>query len=69
MAEKKYPTIHFVTQEDRDIEAAAMRENRVVPAPWLKMTFPGLNDEELGLLADHLGQKLGWFTFYHEGAA
>ncbi|WP_316207473.1 hypothetical protein [Bradyrhizobium sp. SZCCHNR3118] len=62
----KYPTINFVTQEHHDVEMAARRENRVQEAPWLKMTFPGLNDEQLELLADHLATRLGWFTHYCE---
>lgn len=47
-----YPTINFVPQYKSE--------------DWLRMTFPGLNDEEIEKLADHLGDKLGWFTWYTE---
>jgi hypothetical protein len=30
------------------------------------MTCPGLNEEDLDKLADHLAEKLGWFTHYTE---
>ncbi|MCA1379463.1 hypothetical protein I6F34_01340 [Bradyrhizobium sp. BRP05] len=47
-----YPTIQFVAVNHPD-------------APWLRMTFPGLDDEELENLSNHLGEKLGWFTWFH----
>lgn len=46
-----YPTINFVSSHKDD---------------WLKMTCPGLNAEQLDQLADHLAEKLGWFTHYTE---
>ena len=48
----EYPTIHFVLKQHDDT--------------WLRMTYPGLQDNELEALADHLGEKLGWFTWYTE---
>jgi hypothetical protein len=48
-----YPTIQFVPANVPD-------------APWLRMTFPGLTDEELENLSNHLGEKLEWFTWFHE---
>lgn len=47
-----HPTINFVTHGKSE--------------EWLRMPFPGLNDGEIEKLADHLGEKLGWFTWYVE---
>lgn len=47
-----YPTVHFVAKQHDEA--------------WLRMTFPGLKDDELEALGDHLGEKLGWFTWYTE---
>lgn len=47
-----HPTIHFVLKQNDD--------------KWLRMTFPDLDSDELEELSDHLGEKLGWFTWYTE---
>jgi hypothetical protein len=50
--EVTHPTINFVPGYKDQV--------------WLKMTCPGLNADDLERLANHLGEKLDWFTWYHE---
>jgi len=53
--------IHFVTHE-----AHIAEQTNDIAAPWLKLPTPGLLSSEAEALADHLGDKLNWFTWYVE---
>jgi hypothetical protein len=52
--EVTYPTIHFIAGPSHKDEI------------WRKMPCPGLSEEEIEKLADHLGERLEWFTWHHE---